>query len=358
MRGAGQDSRVAGGDTTAARTLVFICDGTLSTTAEGARSNAGRLARLLAEVGPRRGQAALYHPGIQGTGVARWLNAATGRTIDHGIMAGYAFLASRYRPGDRICLFGYSRGAYAVRSLAGMIGKIGLLSAEHATERNVVQALRLYRACSPADGRRRAPKMRDAFARRFCRQGVEIEVLGVWDTVRALGLPVPFVDRLMPDDHTFHDDALGPHIRHGYHALALHETRAVYTPVLWRKSPHWQGRLEQCWFPGNHGDVGGEVRCQPDARGLSNISLNWMLRRAARHGITLPTDWESRFAEDASAPSTAGASALEWLTMPRTRRQTGAGDGEIIHLSVRTRAAGLTLPPPQALPPGFSSGRA
>ncbi|MEL6773395.1 MAG: DUF2235 domain-containing protein [Pseudomonadota bacterium] len=340
------------------RTLVFICDGTLSTTARGARSNAGRLARLLGEIGPRRGQAVLYHPGIQGRGVARWVNAITGRTIDHGIMAGYSFLASRYRPGDRICLFGYSRGAYAVRSLAGMIGRIGLLRAEAATERNVIQALRLYRACSPADGRLRAPRMADAFHRRFCHPHTPVEMLGVWDTVRALGLPVPLLDQFMPQASAFHDAALGPHIRHGYHALAMDETREAFRPELWQRSPHWRGRLEQCWFPGNHGDVGGEIRARPAARGLSNIALNWMLRRAARHGVQLPEDWEERFPEDPSAPTTHDASPLAWFFVNRRPRPVGLGDGEIIHLTIRTRDAGRTLPPARSLPPGYRSGPA
>ena len=126
------------------RNLVFICDGTLSSIKRGSETNAGLAYRLLAETGQSEVQRYEYDRGVQGSGWRKWLNAASGLGINHSIRRGYAFLAHHYRPGDRIFLLGYSRGAYAVRSLAGMIGRIGLLHRKYATERHVRLAFRFY----------------------------------------------------------------------------------------------------------------------------------------------------------------------------------------------------------------------
>jgi hypothetical protein len=177
-------------------------------------------------------------------------------------------------------------------------------------------------------------------------------MLGVWDTVRALGLPYPVLSRLGHLAAEFHDAALGPRILHGYHALALDEDRTAFAPILWRRSPDWLGRLEQAWFPGAHGDVGGEVRSRPEARPLANIPLNWMLRRAARHGLGLPEDWDRRFPEDPGAPSLGNRSGVARLFLLRRPRVAGGADGEILHLSIRERMAAL----PGYRPPGLAGG--
>lgn len=343
--GEGQGDGESGG-----RNLVFISDGTFSTLAPGCETNAGLLFRLLEEVGPRAGQLYAYEPGVQGRGPLKWVNAVTGMGINLAICQGYAFLASRYRPGDRIFLFGYSRGAYAVRSLAGMIGAVGLLRPETATQRNVEHAFRLYERS--VRGTLKEEMVRDGFRRSHCHERIEIEVMGVWDTVRALGLPYPVLSRLAGMVTDFHDHALGRHIRHGYHALAIDEDRTAFAPILWKHSPSWRGRLEQAWFPGCHGDVGGELRGFAPARPLANIPLNWMLRRAARHGLALPEDWETRFPEDPAAPSVGNRRGINRLFLLRAPRQTGAGDGEVIHLAVRERMEQVPGYRPLAQPGG------
>jgi uncharacterized protein (DUF2235 family) len=112
-----------------------------------------------------------------------------GAGINRQIRRVYGFLASRYRPGDRIFLFGYSRGAYAVRSLAGVIDRVGLLRAECATERNVEIAYRHYRRGIDGAAQR-------AFVKRFCHAEAPVEMVGVWDTVKALGFRAPIVWKL------------------------------------------------------------------------------------------------------------------------------------------------------------------
>lgn len=318
----------------APRNLVFVCDGTLSSIAAGEETNAGLLYRLLEELGPTEAQQIGYDPGIQGTGVQKWIAAASGMGLNLSIRRGYAFLARHYRPGDRIYLFGYSRGGYAVRSLAGMIGAVGLLRRKYTTDRYVRLAFRFYEVGSRSMARQQ-------FSAHRCLTEVPIEMVGVWDTVKSLGLPYPLLNRLAPMATEFHDDQLGPHILHGYQALAIDEDRTSYEPLLWRASPDWEGRLEQAWFPGAHGDVGGEVRAMPDARPLANIALNWMLRRAARHGLVLPEGWERRFDEDPGAPMMGSRRGIARLFLLRSPRRTGGGDGETVHLSIRDRMAAL-----------------
>ena len=316
------------------RNLVFVSDGTLSTLSPGEETNAGLLYRLLDEIGPRPWQQVDYDPGVQGTGWRKWLNAITGMGINLAICQGYSFLASRYRPGDRIYLFGFSRGAYAVRSLAGMIGAVGLLRREEATQRNVRRAFRLYER--DGSGAARA----DFIARR-CHDAIRIEMVGVWDTVKTLGLPYPVLSRLGRMATGFHDHALGPHIGHGYHALAIDEDRTAFAPILWQRSEHWQGRLEQAWFPGAHADVGGDIGSIAEARPLANIPLNWMLLRAVRHGLILPEGWQARFPEDPAAAQVGNRRGIARLFLLRRPRATGGGDGEAIHLSIRERMAAV-----------------
>jgi hypothetical protein len=137
----------------------------------------------------------------------------------------------------------------------------------------------------------------------------------------------------------FHDDELGRHIRHGYQALAIDEDRSSFRPKLWQRSPDWRGRLEQAWFSGAHGDVGGEVHLRPGARPLANIPLNWLLRHAVRLGLMLPEGWEARFPEDPAAPMLGTRVGIGKFFLLRSPRRVGGADGETIHLSIRERMA-------------------
>ncbi|MEL6479034.1 MAG: DUF2235 domain-containing protein [Pseudomonadota bacterium] len=315
------------------RNLIYISDGTLSSLCRGKETHAGRMFRLLEELGQRSGQLFDYDRGVQGRGWRRWLNAASGTGINRSILRGYAFLSTRWRPGDRIFLLGYSRGAYAVRSLAGMIGRIGLVREGHRGERRLRRAFGLYKEGS-------APEMA-AFSAAHCHRDVPIEMVGAWDTVRALGLPYPLLSYLAPAATEFHDHALGPHIAHGYHALALDEDRCAFRPILWERSPDWKGRLEQCWFPGAHGDVGGDLRAYPDAAPLTHIPFAWMLRRAERLGLRLPDGWEARFPEDPAAPIQGCRRGIARAFLLRQRRDPGRGDGAFLHMSIAARIAAV-----------------
>ncbi|WP_205793140.1 DUF2235 domain-containing protein [Pontivivens nitratireducens] len=316
------------------RTHIFIIDGTFSRLIEGHETNAGQTYRLLEEVGQTVAQSVGYHPGVQGQGWSKWLAAAAGLGINEAIAEGYATLASRYRPGDRIVLMGYSRGAYAVRSLAGWIGQVGLLKAQHAMQRRVQRSFRYYETSRRSVSAKR-------FSERYCHRDVCIEMVGVWDTVSALGLPYPLLNRLAPMVTDFHDDRIGDGVRHAYHALAIDETRAAYDPILWQPRADWPGNMQQMWFAGNHGDVGGHVWRSPPARPLANISLIWMLERLERCHVELPEGWRDRFPTDPLAPSGGNWRGSAKLFLFRIKRLVQPGASQQVHPSVGARIRGL-----------------
>lgn len=316
---------------------VIVLDGTLSTLVEGCETNAGMLYKLLCEEVPLKRLSLHYEAGIQWQSWRSSRDVIEGRGINRQIRRVYGFLASRYRPGDRIFLFGYSRGAYAVRSLAGMIDQVGLLTADHATVRNIRQVYRLYRG----DGASAAACQ--AFAARFCHADTPIEMVGVWDTVKALGLRLPVIWRWSEPAHRFHNHDLGPHIRHGYHALARDETREAFAPVLWRSNADWDSVVEQVWFRGCHGDIGGQLDGDTAARPLANIPLVWMLERAEMCGLPLPEGWAARFPCDPNAPSIGTMRGWGKFFVLRRRRAIGLDPSESLHptaLALADRDAG------------------
>ncbi|MGB5863806.1 MAG: DUF2235 domain-containing protein [Sulfitobacter sp.] len=308
-----------------AQTHLVILDGTMSTLTPGCETNAGLSYLLAQEMG--NAISIYYEPGPQWHSWRSVRDVATGRGINRQIRRAYGYLASRYRPGDKIFLMGYSRGAYAVRSLAGMVDQIGLLSRDHATERNIKQAYRLYE-CAPEG------KAAQAFSAAHCKKDVSIEMIGIWDTVKSLGINAPVLWRLSVARHAFHNHSLGASVKRGFHALARDETRVVYRPVLWESDAEKSDRIAQVWFRGSHGDVGGHLNGRHYARPLSNIPLVWMLEQAEGLGLPLPPDWQSRYVQDVSAPSIGTWAGWGKLFVTRRKRVIGADPSERLHESI------------------------
>ena len=307
-------------------THVLILDGTMSSLMLGCESNAGLLYRLLSEVGDP-GVSVFYEAGLQWQDWRATKDVMTGRGINRQICRAYGYLASRYKPGDRIFLFGYSRGAFAARSLAGAVDQVGLLKAEHATERNVQLAYRHYKTPvgSPAAA---------VFRAAHCHEDAQIEMVGVWDTVKALGMRLPVLWQWSEEAHSFHNHKLGPAIRRGYHALALDETRAVFEPVLWKSPDDYDGHVEQVWFRGTHGDVGGQLGGYAPSRPLANIPLVWMLEHTEANGLSLPEGWMTRFPRNVDAPSVGSWSGWGKMFLLRKPRVIGRDPSERLHESV------------------------
>ena len=295
----------------ASRNHVFIIDGTLSRVDhEACLTHAARLHAMLSGAKVQARQTLGYDRGVQKIGHSKWLDAAVGRGFNESVIAGYATLCSRYEPGDRIFLFGYSRGAYAVRSIAGLIDRVGLLRKEHAVERRVRLAFRYYQRGLRTHATR-------AFRRNRCHRQVQIGCIGAWDTVKALGLPYPLLSRIFPMASEFHDHHLGHSVGAAYHALAADEDRTAYAPILWERDG-WNGPLEQVWFPGAHGDIGGERNCRIPPIPLTNLSFVWLIERAIRHGLIVPEGWRSAFPKRNELTSRHGAVSRRFESEART----------------------------------------
>lgn len=309
---------------------LIILDGTMSSLEPGEETNAGLTYRLAQQMG--EGVLVYYEPGLQWTDWRSIPDVASGRGLNGQIKRAYGHLASRYRPGDRIFLMGYSRGAFAVRSLAGIIERMGLLERGKANEQNIRRIYHLYECDALGEAAQ-------SFRQENCYDEVPIEMIGVWDTVKSLGVNAPVLWRLSVARYAFHNLELSPLVKYGRHALAMDETRVVYRPVLWEADPDDPNRIIQMWFRGSHGDVGGQLSGRHYARHLSNIPLVWMLEQAEEAGLPLPEGWARQFPQNVNAPSVGTWVGWSKIFVTRRKRPVGLDPSERVHDSVDARAA-------------------
>jgi uncharacterized protein (DUF2235 family) len=259
------------------RKLVVCCDGTWNTPETDAVTNVVALARA---VKPRDGrgdhQVVFYDWGI-GTGnfLDRIVGGIAGKGLDRNIRDAYRFLVHNYLPGDRVYLFGFSRGAYTVRSLVGFIRNCGLLKKRHSGR--IPEAFEIYRSRRPELHPNAAAAK--AFAAAYSRRP-SLRFLGVWDTVGALGIPIRSKSRRQR--HEFHDTRLSSAVEHAAHALAIDEQRKPFTATIWN-TKRGRKNTSQVWFAGAHSDVGGGYE---DDHGLADIALVWMADRAEECGLS------------------------------------------------------------------------
>jgi uncharacterized protein (DUF2235 family) len=225
-------------------------------------------------------QVGYYDQGV-GTGniLDRLTGGAFGEGLEANINAAYQFLIGNYELDDELYLFGFSRGAYTARSLAGMIRKCGILKRSSAREYKA--AVDLYRNGEHPDDP--GPTAFRALHSIAGTGTIEIRFIGVWDTVGALGIPLRGLRWLTRRDYQFHDTELSGSVKFAYHALAADEHRAPFAPTLWKYKPKDGQTVEQVWFCGAHSDVGGGYA----ERGLSDIALQWMLGKAHATGLAL-----------------------------------------------------------------------
>jgi uncharacterized protein (DUF2235 family) len=207
-----------------------------------------------------------------------------GLGLSKNIRDGLLWLSQHYQSNDEIFIFGFSRGAYTARSLAGLIRKCGIpkQSAKEFSERTMLglvdTAYNIYRDrqwtvdSTPAD----------SFRKTYSWPDLKIKFVGVWDTVGALGLPLHEV-WFGSDYYRFHDTALSAIVENAFHAVALDEHRPDFVVAMWdvNKPPALGQRVEQRWFAGAHADVGGGYK---DGK-LSQVPLRWMQERAKDCGL-------------------------------------------------------------------------
>lgn len=213
--------------------------------------------------------------------------------INKEVTDAYEWLIENYEPDAQLFIFGFSRGAFTARSLAGFISKCGLL--KPGSPVSIKQLYERYRK-GTAQSVRALGKVvegqisqEDEWIKEYSRP-IPIWFQGVWDTVGALGVPLPCVPKVSRADFAFLETDLRINDTHAYHALAIDEHREPFAPTLWTKStpkqgetypPRSLGDVEQRWFVGAHANVGGGY--EDDL--LAQIPLKWLMNKAIAHGL-------------------------------------------------------------------------
>ena len=340
------------------KNIAIFCDGTWNQPDQHAEraqfpTNVVKLASLISpQTQQGREQRVFYHAGIGAGshGFRRAFEGATGQGIDLVVKECYRWLARNYAPGDALFLFGFSRGAYTARSLAGFIRNSGVLRPEN--QDKLDDAFALYRSRSAKTAPRAVASM---LFRRSYSWSVDtpIACIGVWDTVGSLGVPNRFwqwvVRNALRTNIEFHDTDLSSTVANAFHAIATDDERKPFLPTLWTQTERGRNagqRLEQCWFAGWHGDVGGGC----PGSGLSDTTLTWMAARAAEAGLevnplkSLDPATLARFAPETLAPTHRAADFFYRLALgPGIRTILGGrstGD-EALHTSVLERWNGV-----------------
>ena len=283
------------------RIAVFL-DGTWNTVNDN--TNVWRLKSLLAPIAADGlQQVSYYHKGVGTTFGSRWVGGMFGRGLNDEIIRAYEWLIDNYNLGDELFIFGFSRGAYTARSLSGLISKCGLISI--GAPLSVAQLYARYRKASGAATIRELAQVQKDGKKDFLleeswmlkySQVIDIDFLGVWDTVGALGLPFGELPILGKADMQFLNTGLRLSNKFAFHALAIDEHRKAFAPTLWTVDfqkgaplPHHNrtlSQVEQRWFVGAHANVGGG--CQSDP--LPQAPLKWMMDKATSRGLTFRRD--------------------------------------------------------------------
>ncbi len=280
------------------RRLVICCDGTWNTprNRDGTSPAPTNVRKFHASVAPRdvagrRDQIAFYREGV-GTRGGVWQRLAGGALgwgLNQDVQSAYKWLCEHYAPGDEIYLLGFSRGAYTVRCLAGMVDRHGILdlAGEQVPDALKWEMVKYLEARYRPRGPERAdPRMEyETGRRRHPGYTPKITFLGVWDTVGALGVPDDFAAVPLGNAgrYRFRDTVLGSNVERARHALALDEERIDFVPTLWDNlgEPGVPEDVQEAWFPGVHGDLGGSYA----DRGLGDCALRWMMQEAADKGL-------------------------------------------------------------------------
>lgn len=301
--------------------LAFCFDGTWNTLDSRYPTNVARIAQSISHATRPAGAVTAPVPQFiyfdNGVGTDWWTRLAggvLGLGLTENIIDAYHALVLNYEPGDKLYVFGFSRGAFTARSFVGLIRNCGILSRRSLPQ--IAEAVRLYRS-RDADASPNAEAIR-TFRLQHCPQlclpgdrawrdrqypghtpadavDLQIDYLGVWDTVGALGIPKALKLRLVRDTYRYHDTTLSTVVKRARHAVSADEQRRTFEPTLWTNLDDLNApdpghpRYEQLIFPGTHGGVGGGG----PIRGLSDGALEWVFRAAREEGLDFDLDEES-----------------------------------------------------------------
>lgn len=268
-----------------AKKIAFCCDGTWDNTAT--KTNVYRLYKALPTTAA---QLPFYDDGVGSDGLAidRLVGGAFGIGLHQKIKDAYKKIAHVYEEGDDIFLFGFSRGAYTARSVAGMIAVCGMPTKDW--DDNLVEtAFSGYRA--QAEERRQILAKLDGCSM----YDAKIKMIGVWDTVGSLGIP-SIIGGVDPVAFGFLDTSLHEDVLNAYHAVAIDEKRCEFPATLWTRPYKPEQTVEQVYFCGVHGDVGGGyVVDGASSEGLADITLGWIMTKACALGLNIDSAVEKQY---------------------------------------------------------------
>lgn len=282
----------------AGRNIVLCCDGTSNEYSDH-NTNVVKLFSILVKDNSK--QLCFYDPGLGTfssaaalTQAARTITKVLGLAIGLGITKNiedtYEFLMNTWQPGDRIFIFGFSRGAYTARAVAGMLHKVWLLDAK--SPNLVPYASKMFKY-------EEKKAVWEGFANAFG-QRCAVHYLGLWDTVNSIGW---FWDPLMLP-HTTNN----PSVKFVRHAVSIDEHRAFFRQHLWGPGKYGED-VKQVWFAGDHCDVGGS---HPEREsGLSQIALEWMVEQAEAAGLLVDQNLRSVVIPKPGSPKPGQAAAGE-----------------------------------------------
>jgi uncharacterized protein (DUF2235 family) len=304
-------------------------------------------------------QVTFYDDGVgaDATGLDRLIQGAFGEGLNQKIIDGYTKIAHVYEPGDQVFLFGFSRGAFTARSLAGFIANCGLPTGSF-TDDCVTQAFAAYR--DPANRAAMLAKLGT------CNLGnATIQMVGVWDTVGSMGIPAIF-GGIDTKQYGFLDTTLHPDVKNAVHCMAIDEHRAQFPATLWTPPFDKNQTVSQVWFSGCHGDVGGGVLAgSPLDHGtrLCDVTYAYMLQKAQAAGLvfdpaaiapfaTLPAEDALDIIRDSWTP----ANLKPYLRPILSGSSIANSVGLRIQYALTYTPANLTLDdgPPSALADGYT----
>ena len=290
-------------------------------------TNVVKIARMIMPQAPDGTTQQVYYDAGVGTGdvVDRFFGGAFGVGLKHNVIEAYHFLSSHYEAGDEVWLFGFSRGAYTVRRVVGMVRKCGVLPREldvQARNKATTEAYEIFLQRENADQGGADSKAAVDFRDRYNSPRIPIHFIGLWDTVGAYGIAgILGQMTTVYSKVRFHDRRLSSDVKYACHAIAIDEKRRLFSPTLWEQTANSAAKgqvIEQRWFTGVHSNVGGGY----ENTGLSDITLHWMMARAEARGLYLNPNWRAKLAPDEFG-ELRDSSTWIYRLMPRLIREIG-----------------------------------
>lgn len=285
------------------KNIIICSDGTGNTTIKNRGTNVFKLFEAVDTYDKGNPQISIYDDGVGSSNskISKSLGGAFGIGLARNVRQLYTSIVRNYDEGDKIYLFGFSRGAFTVRTLAGFICEMGILRLDVAKNDSELKSIvnHFYR--------RYRWKKRALFEKiisspfalffHFYHKSTQftvikklkddrlIDFIGVWDTVSAVGVPIRWISKTI--NHLFYrfsfkDNKLGKEVTTACQALSIDEQRKTFYPEIWHEKGEEKGRIEQVWFAGVHSNVGGGYPKQ----GMSLVALDWMMRKAKNRGIS------------------------------------------------------------------------